>query len=760
MLATIGSDQLWTCRSSYYLFGTSESFQSLGTSESFWSLMTPPCGPFPDLDWSFADLGTSESFQSLGTSYNFYDLLPLTEIKSWETAIEEGSFSIEDRIEERSVCDFVVMDTTAQYRFYKGQSVTVTDIISGLTLFGGFIDEVEEVQLSGTSALIHTISAVDNHYLADKRIVALAVADAHAGEIVRDILTDYLSIEGITEGEIQLGDTVSKCILNYVTAADALDELAERAGFTWWIDAYKRLYFCDRATISAPWAITGADALEGSIVVTRGNPNYRNRQIVIGGMAKTILQTEYFGGDGQTRTFALNYIVKEIYSIKVNGITKTVGERGGSGYDWYYADEQDSVNQDASAVVLTSSDVLEVKYYGLYDIITVWEKPSEVYGRAAAEGSSGYVEAIHYDTAIDSEDMADEIATTKLNHYAEIGNKLTFRTLRHGLKAGQLASVSFPEHALSAQMLIMGVEITEEDAQIWYDVEAIEGPVEKSWTDIFAEMLRPGKIEILQGTDSGKGLLVLVGQQSDARYKEHSYLIETTDIALDALDGEVDGIFDILAAIQLVLDEHGGQLELHDGSILTLDDGVAYLDGEVITLDTALDALDGVVDGHIEGIEDYWNDHGNQYYLHDEIDSRSWGTFYKSWLESATPNLFKTYYPSASTYPGGEIPFAFEDRVRYMSLYDGDGDEFFRKAITSGTGLDPDDEDADTECTTICFVNLTEGVGMVTSVGWWGGVTASASLGTGHELDKQSYIREKTNLESWLVRKYDTKGWT
>jgi hypothetical protein len=702
MLVTIGSNQLWTCRASYYFLGTSESFQSLGTSESFWSLMYGELAPALDT-WSFSDLGTSESFQSLGTSESYFSLCPVT-AKAWETGIEEGSFSVEDRIEERSVCDFVVMDTTAQYRFYKGQSVTVTDIISGLTLFGGFIDEVEEVQLSGTSALIHTISAVDNHYLADKRIVALAVADAHAGEIVRDILTDYLSIEGITEGEIQLGDTVSKCILNYVTAADALDELAERAGFTWWIDAYKRLYFCDRATISAPWAITGADALEGSIVVTRGNPNYRNRQIVIGGMAKTILQTEYFSGDGQTRTFALNYIVKEIYSIKVNGITKTVGERGGSGYDWYYADEQDSVNQDASAVVLTSSDVLEVKYYGLYDIITVWEKPSEVYGRAAAEGSSGYVEAIHYDTAIDSEDMADEIATTKLNHYAEIGNKLTFRTLRHGLKAGHLASVSFPEHALSAQMLIMGVEITEEDAQIWYDVEAIEGPVEKSWTDIFAEMLRPGPIEILQGTDSGKGLLVLVGQQSYARYKEHGYLIETTDLVLDALDG--------------------------------------------------------VIDGHIEGNEGYWNDHGNQYYLREEIDSRSWGTFYKSWLESATPNLFKTYYPSASTYPGGEIPFAFEDRVRYMSLYDGDGNEFFRKAITSGSGLDPEDEDADTECTAICFVNLTEGVGMVTSVGWWGGVTASASLGTGHELDKQSYIREKTNLESWLVRKYDTKGWT
>jgi len=578
MLVTIGSNQLWTCRASYYSLVAGSTFEFLGEDESFWSLMQH-AEHFPDLDWSFSDLGTSESFQSLGTTYNYYDLLPRTK-KAWETGIEEGSFSVEDRIEERSVCDFVVMDTTAQYRFYKGQSVTVTDIISGLTLFGGFIDEVEEVQLSGTSALIHTISAVDNHYLADKRIVALAVADAHAGEIVRDILTDYLSIEGITEGEIQLGDTVSKCILNYVSAADALDELAERAGFTWWIDAYKRLYFCDRATISAPWAITGADALEGSIVVTRGNPNYRNRQIVIGGMAKTILQTEYFSGDGQTRTFALNYIVKEIYSIKVNGITKTVGERGGSGYDWYYADEQDSVNQDASAVVLTSSDVLEVKYYGLYDIITVWEKPSEVYGRAAAEGSSGYVEAIHYDTAIDSEDMADEIATTKLNHYAEIGNKLTFRTLRHGLKAGHLASVSFPEHALSAQMLIMGVEITEEDAQIWYDVEAIEGPVEKSWTDIFAEMLRPGKIEILQGTDSGKGLLVLVGQQSDARYKEHIYLIET---------------------IQLVLDEHGGQLELHDGSILTLEDGVAYLDGEVITFDIALDALDGVVDGHSRG---------------------------------------------------------------------------------------------------------------------------------------------------------------
>jgi len=131
--------------------------------------------------------------------------------------------------------------------------------------------------------------------------------------------------------------------------------------------------------------------------------------------------------------------------------------------------------------------------------------------------------------------------------------------------------------------------------------------------------------------------------------------------------------------------------------------------------------------------------------------------FSKTWVELDDPNLFNDIYPDSGVVPdGGSYPsFDEDDRVKYAALYDVGG-EVFRKAVTTITGQAAGSKGI----ITVTLINASEAVDeVVTHIGWWGGVEAASGSGTGVELDKQAYSREKTSLEAWQIRKTDSKGW-
>ncbi|MCP1393422.1 MAG: hypothetical protein J5I35_11835 [Methanothrix harundinacea] len=460
----------------------------------------------PPADVTFATIGLSETFESLGLTKTFDDLMEEYG-GEWKTYIKSGSFIVEDVLEERSQCSFIVVDTTAAFAFSQSMRVEVTDLY-GAVLFTGFIDSVEEFLEPGTGMLLHTVECVDNHYLADKRVVAYSAEDTLAGDIVEDLIDEYLVAEGITAGTIEDGPTITETILAYVTVSEAMDELAEQAGFTWWIDRYKQLHFMARGSNVAPWNPTDADMIAESVKVERSSEEYRNRQYVIGGQAATSPQTEYFTGDGQQSTFSLAYPVKEIISIKVNDVAKTVGLRGDTGADWYYAEQQTNINQDAAGDRLTSEDVLEIIYIGLYDVIAVSEDTSAVNDRQAKELTTGYVESVAVMPEVQNHSQAEDVAAAKLEKFAMDGATLAFMTRKEGLEAGQLIEVTMTEHGFAAEeMLIQEVDTFEERGHIWYEIEAVSGPVGDSWQKFFAKLMS-SKLGEIKKSASGSQLLI------------------------------------------------------------------------------------------------------------------------------------------------------------------------------------------------------------------------------------------------------------
>ena len=105
------------------------------------------------------------------------------------------SISIEDSIEQRATASFVVRDIQNTKSFKKGNPVRIEH--NGNLLFRGFVEISRKQPISDTGQYIHQIDCTDMHYLADKRIAALAEVNTSAGSVVGSIINRYLREEGV-----------------------------------------------------------------------------------------------------------------------------------------------------------------------------------------------------------------------------------------------------------------------------------------------------------------------------------------------------------------------------------------------------------------------------------------------------------------------------------------------------------------------------------------------------------------------------------
>lgn len=330
------------------------------------------------------------------------------------------------------------------------------------------------------------------------------------GEIVNHILKLKLADESITAGTISDGVSVDEAVFNYDKVTNCLDTLAEKSGYIWYIDFDKKLYFIPRETNTAPWTITEDDVLTG-IKVNNGNPEYRNTQIIRGGVELTDAQTETFKGDGALRAFNVGYKTSKVPTITLNAAAQTVGIRGlDTGKNWYWSKGETAISQDEAGTVLISTDTLSVTYQGEYPIVVISGDGAEIEGRKTIEGNSGINEAVSDEPNSPSRDACFQLASAKLEKYAAVGRKITFRTMTAGLEAGQIATITFPSYEINGEYLIENVNITENAGYLYYDISAVEGPELGSWTNLFKKMIdRSQNISIYQNISEEQVLVTV-----------------------------------------------------------------------------------------------------------------------------------------------------------------------------------------------------------------------------------------------------------
>ena len=435
-----------------------------------------------------------------------------------------SSFQVEQRVGERSVARFTVNDPSDTLEFPKGtplkiwygeeatvdgdvlvDSTEVTVDSSDITvdddgtftttaqtlIFAGVV-ETSTKRSNAPGQRVHTIRAKDWHYLADKRLVARSYLNQTANQIVLDLHSRYLAEEGVIVGNIDTAVNIPIAVFDYTPVSRALDELAELAGFWWEITPARVLHFRPREAVTAPWTVTPTD-MSSDASFSREAPRYRNTQIITGVRDRTDVQVEAFRGDGEARTFSVGFDIAETPTVTVNGSPQSVGVRSvDEGRQWYWNKGDKTVSQDASETRLSTSDRLEVSYIGMFDAVILSRDEDAITDRATVETvGTGRVEVATALPDVEGRAAGFDIAARKLAELSRIGRRVTFTTDRFGLKPGQLATVDVdgPE-----QMLVTEVTVSQRELKDLWDVTAVSGPADLSWTKFFGQLAEQTRV--------------------------------------------------------------------------------------------------------------------------------------------------------------------------------------------------------------------------------------------------------------------------
>lgn len=317
-------------------------------------------------------------------------------------------------------------------------------------------------------------------------------------------------IEDITTAaynpQIGVGSLIPNVQYQSTPVGQNIDDLAKQSNYSWFIDDNKYVNFYGQNLVPSPWILQSSSLDSGYISDIEVNSDleldvsndlYRNRQTILGVYTLTTFDETNIG-DGSTRTFPMGYEIRTVNFILVNGITQTIGIKGQTGFDFYYADGDPHLVQDTNQTVLSNTDVIEVNYVGYVSVTVVVDNTSAQTIMANIDGSSGIVEAVE-DHSGDNPKMlypaAISLANSLLTRYATLGRTLVFDTSRPGLALGQTLSIFLPEHGIfDGSFTINQLELTLQkginDTQVWWwKVTASELPKKASWAKIISNGL-------------------------------------------------------------------------------------------------------------------------------------------------------------------------------------------------------------------------------------------------------------------------------
>lgn len=442
------------------------------------------------------------------------------------------TLEISYQLQTRDECSFSLKLALSDTKPSVGQEVVVKDD-GGVRIFGGRIDEVKEVVPLGTNILVLDISSTDYSRILDRYLVAKIYENMLAGNIIKDINTNYLASEGLTTTAIEDGPTITKAVFNYISAYDAINEISNLTGYGFYIDENKDMHFFARETNLAPWSITDTQYNCKSLSVQKTTENYRNVQYIRAGQDITSSQTENFKGDGANKVFTVAYPIALVPTVKVNSVTKTIGIRGvDTEKNWYWNKNDKQVTQDYAASPLTTSDALSVTYQGFYPIIVKSEDTAEISARQGVEGGQGIYEAIEDDLNIEKYELATDKADALLRRYGRISEIVDTETDKSGLRQGHLITITVSAHSINAQYLIESVSSRyEEGIGFRHSVRALSGESIGGWVDFFRKLAEAGREFVIRENE----VLLLVRRFSDSVILQDSFT--SSSAAPDSLVG-------------------------------------------------------------------------------------------------------------------------------------------------------------------------------------------------------------------------------
>jgi len=460
------------------------------------------------------------------------------------TLMLANTLKLMNNLSQTSTCTFTLWDPTSSFRPTIGQEI---DVYSNTTkVFGGLVTAVDETAFSSKRGIVCGVTASGWDVLLDRRVVGgWFPSQLLSGltTIVSNLVTTFLSADGIVYNSVDgdPGITLGDVLINWVTARQAFSQLSSLTGWDFNLDYNKTLRFFPPGTAlgNAPFSIHDNDGnwlAEGtagsvpgamgasSMIVKTLSGLYRNREYVRSSSQNTPLWVDTFSATipgpyprspqppgGGRRAFITLFPLTAQPIIVINGVQVAVsriitlnqiGSAAPSSWDWYWIPPQgfptggNGVFQNPYNTALATTDVLVVEYATKLPPVTVVTCPAQIAARAAAEGTSGYYDAV--DDAPNVTEPVDltQFATAILNRFGCTNGlqvQVLFSTIRDGLFCGQLININTSTPLVSNQnFLISQIRGTEVDKDhIRYDVTCDLGAyMGNNPQQLFAEMMQ------------------------------------------------------------------------------------------------------------------------------------------------------------------------------------------------------------------------------------------------------------------------------
>lgn len=414
-------------------------------------------------------------------------------------------WSVADKINARSTLGIQVIDLFSLPGIDEGDSIEILNSDGTTKIFSGIVSTIEKYE-DTPGVIYYNVNASDNSAIADKRLIAQVFENHLAGDIVKDIISQVLSYEGILPGNISDGQIVKKAVFNYIKCSQALDYLKSVTGLNWNIDKDKKLQFFDRNTNVSPVILN--DSFPHSNFRQKSSlDSYRNTQYVRGGKGKTALQVNELPSpkpDGSSRTFVTRYPLAEKPVIEINlnsagWVAILASDIGVNGIDenkkWYFSFGSNNITQESSQTVLSAVDAIRLNYSGLRNLFVRIDDPIQISSRAAAEsGTTGIYESLAVEASINDSGQAIEFAQGLIQTYGEITDRISFETEEIGIEAGQLLSVQKTLFGITDEFLIESVSIrpTGPDT-INCIVSGLDGAAVGGWEEFFKKLITTSK---------------------------------------------------------------------------------------------------------------------------------------------------------------------------------------------------------------------------------------------------------------------------
>jgi hypothetical protein len=375
---------------------------------------------------------------------------------------------------EAGVASFNIWDNSGNLK--PGGWDTVTIVVDGATVFGGFVTGVEVSAVDTQTGTRYSVECKDWSILFDTVTVNKSYGPYDNGStmvdytdktIVANLFSTYLSGEGFDASTyVNAQKSAMEIGFENVSLRAALNALAVRAGADWFIDGSKNLWWFNPASPGAAAFSISSDSpdysasyppLRGSIRRSVDTLNVANRVIVLGGYLDTRTSETFTYRAGKSVYTVANTPLKSVIQVRANTtgagpLPATSGSNrlgfapqdslvADGGEAWYLVDLQaGTVSIDATVTDYCSAgDAIAIDYVYLTQVTATASDAGSIstYGRT--------ITRTFYNEELSSTTAAEEYAAQVLTENAYGRETVTLDVAEYGLLAGKLLTINVGE---------------------------------------------------------------------------------------------------------------------------------------------------------------------------------------------------------------------------------------------------------------------------------------------------------------------------